>query len=113
MNITHIHATDSEAFFHVSAITDEAALVIPVNRAGEPVGDAVNIRADQLVRVKEVEGYFGKPKLITRGEYAKRWADQVLEALHVVDHLEEFNEVKAMAERVRVLAGQKWDRIAG
>lgn len=60
---------------------------------------------------KEVMGYFGKPKQITRSDYIQRWVSHANDLYSVTNTSEQHAEVRAMIERIEVMAGAAWDRI--
>ena len=62
---------------------------------------------------KTVEGLFGKPKQITRDEFVKRWTGHLDQLFNLANSTAEYEEIKAMQSRIRVLSGAAWDRIQG
>ena len=60
---------------------------------------------------KTVEGYFGKPKQITRDDFVKRWTEHFVEVFSLANSTAEYEELKAMKARIAELAGAAWERI--
>lgn len=113
MNVTHINAVDKSRFYHLLSTDGKVALVAPVSRDGVPIADAHDILLADLVRVKEVEGLFGRPKLVSKVEFQNRWAAVVNELYWLTETTAEYEEVKAMKARVHELAGAKFEAIKG
>jgi hypothetical protein len=64
-----------------------------------------------MEQTKTVDGYFGKPRQITREDFIKRWGGHFNEALHLADNTAQYEELQHMGQRIRELAGAAWDRI--
>lgn len=58
---------------------------------------------------KTVEGTFG-PKQITREEFVKRWASQVIEiSFGLAQTSADYKALEAVKAQVEEMAGRKWD----
>lgn len=58
---------------------------------------------------KSVEGYFGKPKEITREDFIARWKSTVADCYSLTLTTADYEAVVSMIARVEVMAGRKWD----
>lgn len=65
---------------------------------------------DKEQQTKTVDGHFG-PKRVTREQFIQRWADHFAECVHLTDTTAEFDEFVGMKQRIKELAGAKWDRL--
>lgn len=63
------------------------------------------------MQTKTVEGFFGKPKQITRDDFIKRWTEHVGQMYCLAATTAEYKELRDMLNRVAELAGQAWDRM--
>lgn len=60
---------------------------------------------------KEVTGYFGKPRQITRQDFINRWISHAGDLYNITNTIEQHNEVRTMIARIEDMAGKAWDRI--
>lgn len=59
---------------------------------------------------KTVEGTF-RPVQMTREEFAKRWISHFAQVYSLADTVADYDELKAMEQRIAEMASAAWDRI--
>lgn len=61
------------------------------------------------MQTKTVQGYFGKPKQITREDFIKRWVAVVHDCGSLAITTADWNATKNMVAQIEAMAGRKWD----